>query len=319
MNDYKPLLSAIERYLEKADNDLEEQLREEGRAIPKETVEVINDLEEELASALKSQTQYYVNEIKKKKTLADVLNTFEEIKAADICDDAIKIACYNKLSEFVPKLASAYMAKVDSGLKIYKLTKRTTNWVTAWSGQLADMMKLPTPTAIENIIKHGLESGVGIEEVTRQIIDAGIRNERYRARAAALTEILRAHGVAQHEAFMLNPSVKGKIWRHTGNYRNEPRENHVNINGQRRPKEQTFELVGADGELYYPMFPLDPDLPASESVNCHCLCEPDVDEKILVLPLDERQRLVNEARAELDDAWEKELDAQNRARAGIEE
>ena len=42
-------------------------------------------------------------------------------------------------------------------------------------------------------------------------------------------------------------------------------------------------------------------------------------EEILGLPLEERQRLQQEAIDEMDDDWERELDAKNKAKAGIEE
>ena len=42
-------------------------------------------------------------------------------------------------------------------------------------------------------------------------------------------------------------------------------------------------------------------------------------EEILGLPLEERQRLQQEAIDGMDDEWEKELDEQNKAKAGISE
>ena len=41
-------------------------------------------------------------------------------------------------------------------------------------------------------------------------------------------------------------------------------------------------MVGRNGITYYPMYPIDPILPASESVNCHC---------ILGMPYEERKKL----------------------------
>ena len=60
-------------------------------------------------------------------------------------------------------------------------------------------------------------------------------------------------------------------------------------------------------------------LPPEESVNCHCICQPVVSEDILGLPLEERQRLQQEAIDKMDDDWERELDARNKAKAGISE
>jgi len=41
--------------------------------------------------------------------------------------------------------------------------------------------------------------------------------------------------------------------------------------------------------------------------------------EILSLPLEERQKLQQQAIDEMDDDWEAELDAQNKAKAGIED
>ena len=150
-------------------------------------------------------------------------------------------------------------------------------------------------------------------------MDGGIRSERYRARAAALTETLRAHSVAQQEALVQNPAVESKEWVHTGEYRNTPRENHVAMSGVIVPKDEPFTLEGLDGVTYYPMYPRDPILPPGESINCHCIHRGIVNADILGLPLEERQRLQQEAIDADDGAWEKELDAKNKAKAGIEE
>jgi len=44
-----------------------------------------------------------------------------------------------------------------------------------------------------------------------------------------------------------------------------------------------------------------------------------VNKEKLVLSLEERQRLQQEAIDNMDDEWEKELDAKNKAKAGIDE
>ena len=63
----------------------------------------------------------------------------------------------------------------------------------------------------------------------------------------------------------------------------------------------------------------DPILQPGESINCHCIHRGIVNADILGLPLEERQRLQQEAIDADDGAWEKELDAKNKAKAGIEE
>ena len=101
-------------------------------------------------------------------------------------------------------------------------------------------MKLNSHKEIEDILKKGLKDGSNRYTYSRDILDSGIRDEYYKARRAAITEVLRAHSVAQQEAFMQSPAVKKKMWRHTGSYRNNPRKNHRDMDGQDSPGQRTF-------------------------------------------------------------------------------
>ena len=78
-------------------------------------------------------------------------------------------------------------------------------------------------------------------------------------------------------------------------YRNDPRKNHMDMDGQRVPKDKPFELRGIKGGTYYPMCPRDTNLPPEESINCHCISHPVVSAEVLGLSLEERQRLQQEA------------------------
>lgn len=321
MCQYCNLIKAIDNYIQKANDDLEEVLEDEGRAEPNKTVKAMNDIEDGIAAALVAETEYFIKEIKKRKTLSKLMDVLEEIKEKDIYCDAIRTVISEQLHELVPQLVKRYVSFVDDGIKITNVSKRTIAWIDNWSSELADLMKLESHKQIESILKKGMEKGSDIASVTRDILDSGIRNEYYRARRTAVTEILRAHNVSKHEAAMQNPCVTEKMWRHTGAHKNEPRDNHVEFaksDKARVPKGEPYELTGADGETYYPMFPIDSILPAKESINCHCISQDIVDEKILGLSLEERQRLQQEAIESMDDEWEKELDAKNRAKAGIE-
>lgn len=314
----EPLIKSIDAYLQKADDDLEDTFDDEGRANPSDSVDAVNDIEDGITSALLAETDYFVKQIKKRKTLSELMDDFEEIKAKDIYCDAIRTAVSEQLHKLIPPLVSSYIHFVDTEIKVNSVSKRTLAWIDSWSSQLADLMKLTSHKEIETIIKNGFEAGGDIASVALDIMDSGIRDEYWRARRAALTEVLRAHNVAKQEAAMQNPCIKEKMWKHTGDHKNEPRENHVDMDGQRVPIDQPYTLNGADGVEYHPMFPVDPILPPGEAVNCHCISQDIVDEKILALPLEERQRLQQEAIDAMDDEWEKELDAQNRAKAGID-
>ena len=303
MHDCTKLLEAIERYIAKADDDLADVLAEEGFLEPEKTVKWASKIEDAITEALEEETELFI-------TTAET--------AFDVQEFADRIWPGVKIDELMPELIEPYLQQTDKDLTLTSVSKKTTAWVESWSGQLGSLMKLTSHTTLENILKKNLEAGNGIQSFILDIQDSGIRSERYRARMTAITEALRAHSVAQEESIQQSPSVEDKEWVHTGAYRNDPRPNHQAISGQIVKKNEPFVLIGADGSTYYPQYPRDPSLPAGESIHCHCIHRGIVSEKILGLPLEERKRLQAEAVAAMDDAWEAELNAQNRAKAGIE-
>ena len=319
MHDCKRLLDAIERYIAKADDDLEEILAEEGFAEPGLTVARISQIEEAVAEALEQETELFITSAE---TAIDVQEFADRIWPGVQLDDdlAEKLTTIftEQLNEFLPQLIEPYLQQTDKDLTLTSVSKKTTAWVSEWSEELGSMMKLTSHTEIENILAKNLKDGNGIQDFISDIQNSGIREERYRARRAAVTESLRAHSVAQEESIQQSPAVEDTEWVHTGSFRNDPRPNHQAMSGQIVPKNEPFTLVGADGGTYYPQYPRDPILPASESVNCHCIHRGIVSEKILGLSIEERRRLQAEAIAEMDAAWEAELNAKNRAKAGIE-
>ena len=312
MCEYCGLINAIDRYIEKAESKLEEVFEEEERANPKKMVRDISLIEKLVTGALLSETEYFIAEIRKKKNLKQVKESLKKINDGDKCFEVIKQKLKEEFRNIIEENAELYIKRTDSELRIKNLSKRTVNWVESWSGELANIMRLNSNFEIEEILRKGLKNGDGVDVFTRNILESGIRDEYYKARRVAVTEVLRAHNVAQQEAFMQDPSVSDKMWRHTGEYRNEPRQNHVDMDGQIVKKDEPFELIGKDGGVYYPMQPCDSSLPPEESVNCHCICQPVVNEETLGLSLEERQRLQQEAIDEMDDSWEKELDRKNR-------
>ena len=319
MHDCKRLLDAIERYIAKADDDLEEILAEEGFAEPGLTVARISQIEEAVAEALEQETELFITSAE---TAIDVQEFADRIWPGVQLDDdlAEKLTTIftEQLNEFLPQLIEPYLQQTDKDLTFSSMSKKTTAWVGEWSEELGSMMKLTSHTEIENILTKNLKDGNGIQDFISDIQNSGIREERYRARRAAVTESLRAHSVAQEESIQQSPAVEDKEWVHTGSFRNDPRPNHQAMSGQIVPKNEPFTLTGADGSTYYPQYPRDPILPASESVNCHCIHRGIASEKTLGLSIEERRRLQAEAIAEMDAAWEAELNAKNKAKAGIE-
>ncbi len=314
-----PLIKAIDTYIAKSNDDLIEALEAEGFAHPADTVAFSESLEDLIAAALEDETGHFLRHLEESLDIEQFASEiWPDVKLTD--DLKIKIAEIFKeqLQTFLPEYAGYYLEQTDKQLRLRVITQRTQSWIETWSDELGELMQLTSHTELEALLHEGLENGDGIADFTRRIMDSGIRSERYRARTTALTEVLRAHSVAQQESMMQSPVVDMKIWRHTGSYRNSPRRNHVAMDGQRVPKDKPFILIGAKGGTFECMYPRDPSLPAAESINCHCIAQPSVNEDILGLPLNERQRLQREAIEQMDDDWEKELDARNRAKAGIE-
>lgn len=314
------LIKAIDAYIEKADKSLSDLLGAEGYAKPKKTLKYIQDIEDGVTEALLEETDYIVSEAEK---VVD-LETFAKdvwpgVKVSDAVKGKLVTVFTESLDKFMPEFIGYYLAQTDRELKLLQVSKRTTAWVKSWSKDLGEIMKLNSHKEIERILEKGLKDGSSIATFTNNILESGIRDEYYKARRVAVTEVLRAHSVSQQEAFMQSPAVSEKMWKHTGEHMNEPRENHVDMDGQRVSKDEPFELVRADGSIYECQYPRDTVLPPEESINCHCICQPVVSEQIIGLPLEERQRLQQEAIDAMDDDWEKELDARNRAKAGIEE
>ena len=316
----QPLIKAINAYLAKADGDLADALKAEGYAEPQATIGYMQDIEDDVAEALVEETDYFLAEAEKAADLETfAADIWPRVKLNDRLKAKLATVFTEHLSEFMPEFVAYYIAQTDRSLKLEVVSKRTVAWVESWSEQLGEIMQLNSHKEIETILTKGLKDGTGIASFTREILDSGIRDEYYKARRVALTEVLGAHSVAQQEAFMQSPAVVDKAWKHTGAYRNEPRQNHVDMDGQRVPKDAPFTLTGIKGGTYEPMYPRDVILPPEERINCHCICQPVVSEDILGLPLEERQRLQQEAIDTMDDAWERELDARNKAKAGIDE
>lgn len=321
------LTKAIDAYIRKADNNLSDQLGKEGYAKPKKTLQYAESIEDDVADILTEETDYFVREAKASGSLEDFQKKLPAVTAATPATAKLSKTFATQLKRFMPEYTAYYLKKTDKSLKLDRVSKRTTAWIESWSDDLADLMKTTSKAQLESLLKKEINNGGNISQFCVDLINSGMEKEgkgeywtsHYRARRVAVTEVLRAHSVAQQEAFMQSPAVEEKSWLHTGNYRNEPRQNHIDMSGQTVPKGQPFELIGEDGIVYHPMYPRDVSLPAGESISCHCIQQPVVSEDILGLPLEERQKLQQQAIDEMDDDWEAELDARNKAKAGIED
>ncbi len=313
------LIEAIDRYIEKADKKVTDQLKDQGFADSNATKKAMDGIEDGIAEALEEETGYITGEIEKSGSVAAAAQNLGAIEAGDKIAGAVAGTIKTQMNSVLPGLIDTYIKQTDRELGLLQVTERTTAWVDSWSQQLGQLMKTDSYKQIESILKDGLTSGKGVADITRDIQDSGIREERYRARRVALTETLRAHSVAQQEAYSQSPSVTGKMWCHTGEYRIEPRWNHMDMDGQIVGVNDCYILGGADGGTYEIMYPRDISLPPEESINCHCLSQPVVDEAILGMSLEERQAMQEEWFAKDQSDWEAELDEERKWRGVPEE
>ena len=313
------IIEAIDKYLAKADDELSDVLADEGYADAEDSVKVINAMQEEIAETLQNQTDDLAEALAAEQDSgwAAAQKKVSEMLDGDDIAEQVQEAAADMFQTEVPKLATVYMQETDGDLVVDVIRQRTKSWIASWSQRLGQLMKINTHQQITDIIQRTIDQGESIETLTRKIMDGGWRNEHYQARRVAVTEVLRAHSVAREEAIQQSPSTDRKEWRHTGAHKNKPRPNHVDMDGQIVPKDKPFELQGRDGVVYHPMYPRDPILPASETVNCHCIHRGVAADDALGMSLEERRQLQQKYIEEDDGAWKKELDEQNKAKAGI--
>ena len=313
------IIEAIDQYLAKADDELTDVLADEGYAEAEDSVKAINVMQEEIAETLQNQTDDFVEALTaaQDSDWAAAQKKVSEMLDGDDIAEQVQEAAADMFQTEIPKLATVYMQETDGDLVVDVIRQRTKSWISSWSQRLGQLMKINTHQQITDIIQRTIDQGEGIETLTRKIMDGGWRNEHYQARRVAVTEVLRAHSVAREEAIQQSPSTDRKEWRHTRAHKNKPRPNHVDMDGQIVPKDKPFELQGRDGVVYHPMYPRDPILPASETVNCHCIHRGVAADDALGMSLEERRQLQQKYIEEDDGAWKKELDEQNKAKAGI--
>lgn len=96
------------------------------------------------------------------------------------------------------------------------------------------------------------------------LVDGG----KDRATTIVRTELSRAWAVASHERALQTDgdgTPMDKIWRRSGKL--YPRQAHLLADGRRVPIDQPFTING-----HQIRFPHDPKAPASETINCGCIC-----------------------------------------------
>lgn len=305
--DINPLMEAIDRYLAKADEDLEKTLAEEGFVEAAAAVQAVGRIED----AVVDLTQHHFDEVIEMISTEEGLKEFAhmtipEYKSIKELQDDLQRIFRNEFDKMVRQFAFSYLVAQDPGLDFtdHRIAQQTQNTITEWSRFLAGTTTKWVEPKILQTIHEAVSAGEDVEGVTKILFESGVRDTEWKARRLALTEVLRMESIGQQDSFIQNPSCYKKRWVYTWQAA-DPRENHIAMNGQEVFKRDPFTLSGPNG-IFYPMYPRDSNLPAGESINCHCTMSEVVDKDVLGMSEDERAELRRQALEEADAEWQKE-------------
>lgn len=301
-----PLMEAIDRYIAKADDDLSDSLKAEGFVSIEQAVKSIGEIEEGITTVLQGHADEVLERLQEATQLPDFISdVWPTIKDADDLEKALKKIFREQFDTLMHQTTFDWIIAQDPDLPIAdeRLTKPAQDFVKSWSGDLAKIMKLNTNEQIEQLLIRADEAKKTIEEVAEDIANSGIRECGFRARRVAVTEVLRMESYGQQEAMVQNPSCYKKQWIHCSS--EHPRENHIAMDGQEVFKRESFTLTGKDGGVYHPICPRDTSLPASETINCHCIMKDIVDQNVLGMTPEERAELRTRYMDEIDAEYAK--------------
>ncbi len=304
MNKVDNLLTGINAFIRKAEEGSEDIRAILPDDIPEleELPVLVEEFEKLTAKLLRQQRKFYLDAFKSfiskddEITLEAMLNYFQsDLFASDEFAILFGAEAALFLSNTTESLTKIIMESIDKDVAFNVLSKRTTDWVTAWSSELAEIMQLNTHKAIESELIAALQNGESIQQAEIRLKDLP-EFDRKRARATARTEILAASSQANWESFMQSPSVEGKKWKHSGSKKSKPRETHVAMDGEVVGVDELFLVDGEFG-----MYPRDTTFSAKNRVNCGCVIGPVVNQDIIGLSPEEKEEIRQQVLDELNE------------------
>ncbi|CUB34884.1 phage head morphogenesis protein [Bacillus subtilis] len=305
MNKTDKLLESLNAFILKAE---ENQYKHLGEMVPDfpgklNIPKYVEEYEKGIARLLRRQRKKFLDGLNSfiskdsKETLEALLVFFtQNLFAEDDFEEEFQELTEGFLQQTIEELAVVIMDSIDPEVPFKVLSNRTTNWIKGWSEKLAQIMKLNTHEAVETVLTNAIENGSSIQDIELTLKDMP-QFDRERARTTAITEVLAASSAAQHESYVQSPAVKKKKWRHSGEKKNNPRENHIDLDGTVIGVDEEFQIPGSRETC---MFPRDSKLSAGERVRCHCVLSPVVDNEILGLSAEEKEKIRREALANME-------------------
>ncbi|RPK02412.1 hypothetical protein EH11_01742 [Bacillus subtilis] len=305
MNKTHKLLESLNVFIKKAEENQYKQLGEMVPDFPGKSniPKYVEEYEKGIARLFRRQRKKFSDGLKgfvskeSKETLEALLVFFtQNLFAEDDFEEEFQELTEGFLQQTIEELAEVIMDSIDTEVPFKVLSTRTVDWIKDWSKKLAEIMKLNTHEAVENILTDAIENGSSIQDIELTLKDMP-QFDRERARTTAITEVLAASSAAQLESYAQSPAVKKKKWRHSGSKKNYPRENHINLDGTVIGIDEEFQIPGGTETC---MFPRDPKLSAGERVHCHCVLSPVVDNRILGLSAEEKEEIRREVLANME-------------------
>ncbi|MEC1569631.1 phage head morphogenesis protein [Bacillus spizizenii] len=300
MNKTDKLLESLNAFIQKAEENEREKFVESVPDFPglSRIPGFVEEYEKSIARLLRRQRKKFLDGLNgfirkdSNETLEALLVFFtQNLFAEDDFEEEFQELTEGFLQQTVEELAGVIMESLDPDVPFEALSARAADWIKGWSEKLAKIMKLNTHEAVKNVLTDAIENGSSIQDIELTLKDMP-QFDRDRARTTAITEVLAASSAAQHESYAQSPVVKKKKWRHSGGKKNNPRENHIDLDGTVIGVDEEFQIPGS-GETC--MFPRDPNLSAGERVHCHCVLSPVVDNKILGMSAEEKEKIRRES------------------------
>ncbi|MCY8307176.1 phage head morphogenesis protein [Bacillus vallismortis] len=305
MNKTDKLLESLTAFIQKAEEDEREKLLEVVPDFPglSKIPGFVEEYEKGIARLLRRQRKKFLDGLNgfigkdSKETLEALLVFFtQNLFAEDDFEEEFQELTEGFLQQTVEELAGVIMDSLDPDVPFEALSTRAADWIKGWSEKLAKIMKLNTHEAVESVLTDAIENGSSIQDI-ELTLKYMPQFDRDRARTTAITEVLAASSAAQHESYAQSPAVTKKKWRHSGGKKNNPRENHIDLDGTVIGVDEEFRIPGSSETC---MFPRDPKLSAGERVHCHCVLSPVVDNEILGLTAEKKEEIRREVLANME-------------------
>ncbi|TWK89545.1 hypothetical protein CHCC20333_4387 [Bacillus paralicheniformis] len=260
MNKTDQLLNSLNTFIQKAEEDDEKSLVEVIPDFPglSKIPGYVQEYEKKVARLLRSQRKKFLSGLNdfvskdSKETLEAILVYFtQNLFAGDDFEEQFQELTEGFLQQTIEELASVIMDSLDPEVRFKAISSRSTNWIKGWSEELAEIMKLNTHEAVENVLTEAIENGSSIQDIELTLRDMP-QFDRSRARTTTITEVLAASPAAQQEAYSQSPAVIGKKWRHSGGKKNNPRENHMALDGMIVGVDEEFTIPGSGETCMHP-------------------------------------------------------------------